>query len=360
MGMTPTKINANLEKIHAEVFDRVDNLAIAVDEQGVIQRINRGAARILGVSVGAYLGQPLRTLLQADPPERGNEKDVVEYHLNPRTADARWLRGHWVDVQDESSCRIARLFVGQDFTREYNLQRDLIRSAALAELGLMAAEVAHEVNNPATYLMANLSILRDDMGSGEIDADGAIELIEECLDGITRITDVVKRMRSLASSGGEEIGEDLVDLSTVVRDACRIAGLRVKYKAELHIHDEETVQVRGSPKRLGQVVLNLVVNAADALTGQSAPMPRIDVSVSQSGTWAEVIVRDNGPGVPVEKREHIFQAFFSSKLEHGGTGLGLAVSRTIATEHGGRLYLESKEGSGACFILRLPLPASLN
>jgi signal transduction histidine kinase len=111
---------------------------------------------------------------------------------------------------------------------------------------------------------------------------------------------------------------------------------------------------------LGQVVLNLVVNAADALTGQSAPMPRIDVSVSQSGTWAEVIVRDNGPGVPVEKREHIFQAFFSSKLEHGGTGLGLAVSRTIATEHGGRLYLESKEGSGACFILRLPLPASLN
>ena len=354
--MSPTNIEANLEQIHTEVFDRVDNLAIVVNDQGVIQRINRGGAKILGVPDGAYLGQPLRSLLNADPPTAVNEEDVIEYHLKLDTADGRWLRGRWTEVGGPDEGSGLRLFVGQDFTREYNLQRDLIRSAALAELGLMAAEVAHEVNNPATYLMTNLAILRDDMGTGEVDTEGAIELIEECLDGITRITDVVKRMRSLASSGGEEISDSLIDLSTVVRDACRIAGLRVKYKAEVHIHDEETVQVRGSPKRLGQVVLNLVVNAADALTGQSSPMPRIDVSVCCTDGWAEVVVRDNGPGVPMEKREDIFQAFFTSKLEHGGTGLGLAVSRTIATEHGGRLYLDSREGGGACFILRLPLP----
>ena len=349
--MSPTNIDASLEKIYTEVFDRVDNLAVVVNQQGTIQRINRGGARILGVPDGAYLGQPLRSLLHADPPDVVNEEQLIEYHLKSEISEDRWLRGHWVEVSDG-----LRLFVGQDFTREYNLQRDLIRSAALAELGLMAAEVAHEVNNPATYLMTNLAILRDDMGSGEVDAEGAIELIEECLDGITRITDVVKRMRSLASSGGEEISDRLIDLSTVVRDACRIAGLRVKYKAEVHIHDQETVQVRGSPKRLGQVVLNLVVNAADALTGQASPMPRIDVSVSQNDEWAEVVVRDNGPGVPEEKREDIFQAFFTSKLEHGGTGLGLAVSRTIATEHGGRLFLDCKDGGGARFVLRLPLP----
>ena len=160
----------------------------------------------------------------------------------------------------------------------------------------------------------------------------------------------------MASSGAETIGDELVDLSTVVRDACRIAGLRVKYKAELHIHDDETAQVRGSPKRLGQVVLNLVVNAADALTGQSDPMPRIDVSVVAGNGHADVVVRDNGPGVPVDKHDKIFQAFVSSKIEHGGTGLGLAVSRTIAEEHGGTLFLESRDGGGACFILRLPLP----
>jgi len=344
----------DLSQIHAAVVDCVTEMVISVDEQGKMVLMNRGASGVLGVPDGSYLGQPFRALLDVEPPERVTVNEMVEYQLEIRDGGERRIRGQWMEVS--SPDQTYRVFVGQDFTREYNLQRDLVRSAALAELGLMAAEVAHEVNNPATYLMTNLSILRDDFGGGEIDPESATELIEECLDGITRITDVVKRMRSLASSGGEAIGDELVDLSTVVRDACRIAGLRVKYKAELHIHDDETVQVRGSPKRLGQVVLNLVVNAADALTGQSDPMPRIDVLVGRKEEGAEVIVRDNGPGVPADKRERIFQAFVSSKVDHGGTGLGLAVSRTIAEEHGGRLFLDDREGGGACFILRLPLP----
>ena len=149
--------------------------------------------------------------------------------------------------------------------------------------------------------------------------------------------------------------DELIDLSTVVRDACRIAGLRVKYKADLHIHDETTVHVQGSPKRLGQVVLNLVVNAADALTGQADPLPRIDVSVEEESGFGVVSVRDNGPGISDEKRTSIFQAFVTSKSNNGGTGLGLAVSRTIAEEHGGTLVLERHDGIGAWFKLRLPL-----
>ncbi len=344
----------SLHQMYVKVMDRVTELVIVVDAQGMIQYLNRGSAHALNIPEGSHLGQPLRTLLAEDPPQDGADLSV-EYLLELPNGGERRIRGQWMSVATSDDAE-ARVFVGNDYTREYNLQRDLVRSAALAELGLMAAEVAHEVNNPATYLMTNLSILRDDMGGGEVDADAAVELIEECLDGITRITDVVKRMRSLASSGAETIGEELVDLSTVVRDACRIAGLRVKYKAELHIHDDETVQVRGSPKRLGQVVLNLVVNAADALTGQSDPMPRIDVSVVPGDGHADVVVRDNGPGIPLDKRDNIFQAFVSTKTDHGGTGLGLAVSRTIAEEHGGTLFLESREGGGACFILRLPLP----
>ena len=344
-----------LHQMYGQVIDHVAEVVIAVDDQGMIQYLNRGAAHALNIPEGSHLGQPTRTLLGEDPPQLDGTGTSVEYLLDLGAGGERRIRGQW-NVLPISEGGDGCVFVGNDYTREYNLQKDLVRSAALAELGLMAAEVAHEVNNPATYLMTNLSILRDDMGGGEVDADAAVELIEECLDGITRITDVVKRMRSLASSGAETIGDELVDLSTVVRDACRIAGLRVKYKAELHIHDDETAQVRGSPKRLGQVVLNLVVNAADALTGQSDPMPRIDVSVVAGNGHADVVVRDNGPGVPVDKHDKIFQAFVSSKVEHGGTGLGLAVSRTIAEEHGGTLFLESREGGGACFILRLPLP----
>ena len=346
----------DLASIHATVTEHVNEIVVAVDENAKITLINPGACRVLSVPDGSYLGQPFRALFQVDPPDPVVPMHAVDYLVEVQGADERRIRGMWMEVASPQTGTVSRLFVGQDFTREHNLQRDLVRSAALAELGLMAAEVAHEVNNPATYLMTNLSILRDDMTGGEVDVESASELIEECLDGITRITDVVKRMRTLASSGGEEIRDELVDLSTVVRDACRIAGLRVKYKAELHIHDDETVQVRGSPKRLGQVVLNLVVNAADALTGQSDPMPRIDVSVCRNEDSADVIVRDNGPGIPVNKRERIFQAFVSSKVDHGGTGLGLAVSRSIAEEHDGRLFLDDRDGGGACFVLRLPLP----
>ena len=345
-----------LESIREAVLDRVGAAVIVVDEQGAVSLLNVGAARLLGIPEGSHVGQPIENLIGEPAPDQPDPATELDYCIANRDGHQRWLRGSWSLIDPGEGAATSRLLIGRDHTRERNLQRDLVRSAALAELGLMAAEVAHEVNNPATYLMTNLSILRDDLAAEVVDVAAASELIEECLDGVTRITDVVKRMRSLASSGSEEIGDALIDLSTVVRDACRIAGLRVKYKADLHIHDAETVQVRGSSKRLGQVILNLVVNAADALTGQSDPLPRIDVSVETEPDYGVVVVRDNGPGVPEDKRASIFEAFVTSKSSNGGTGLGLAVSQTIAEEHGGTLSLEASVGQGAVFKLRLPLP----
>ncbi len=339
-------------RILSTMVNDTDLAAIGVDPSGSIVFLNRGAARLLSVPEGSHLGQPVANLLGMETPttELGVSFELAR-DVGP--GEQTWLRAHWVKVDGADDLR---LLIAEDVTRERNFQRDLVRSAALAELGLMAAEVAHEVNNPATYLMTNLTILRDDISTGMVDADSASELIEECLDGVQRITEVVRRMRALASSGGEEILDELIDLSTVVRDACRIAGMRVKYKADLHIHDEATVQVHGSPKRLGQVVLNLVVNAADALTGQADPMPRIDVSVEEDGGCGIVRVRDNGPGIPAEKAARIFEPFVTTKIGKGGTGLGLAVSRTIVEEHGGTLDLEPHDGPGAWFCLRLPLP----
>ena len=155
-----------LAQIHAAVVDRVTEMVVSVDELGNIVLLNRGAANVLCVPDGSYLGQPFRALLGADPPDVVVSEQVVEYQIADSEGDERRVRGHWVDVLNSDNTRISRLFVGRDYTREHNLQRDLVRSAALAELGLMAAEVAHEVNNPATYLMTNLSILRDDMGGG--------------------------------------------------------------------------------------------------------------------------------------------------------------------------------------------------
>jgi len=353
--MSDSEKTSTINQIRDAVIDRIGAAVIAIDSHGAVVLINQGASHLLGIPTGSHLGQPVDLLIGECPPAVPDPTLDIEYGVRDDGDDPLWIRGRWSLVEGGEGEATVRLLVATDYTREHNLQRDLVRSAALAELGLMAAEVAHEVNNPATYLMTNLAILRDDLDAEVIDVEGASELIEECLDGVTRITDVVKRMRSLASSGGEKMTDELIDLSTVVRDACRIAGLRVKYKADLHIHDEATVHVQGSPKRLGQVVLNLVVNAADALTGQSDPLPRIDVSVEKEEGFGVVSVRDNGPGIPDEKQNAIFQAFVTTKSNNGGTGLGLAVSRTIAEEHGGSLVVERHGGMGAWFKLRLPL-----
>jgi C4-dicarboxylate-specific signal transduction histidine kinase len=344
------------QQLNATAMERVEAAVVAIDATGAVILLNRGASRLLNVPPGSHIGQPAENILGTMPPEDPDPNEEFVYRIETADGEQRWIRACWAWTTVTNPNQRIRLLIATDHTRAHNLQKNLVRSAALAELGLMAAEVAHEVNNPATYLMTNLSILRDDLATEVVDTAGASELVEECLDGVNRITDVVKRMRSLASSSGEEIGSELIDLSTIVRDACRIAGLRVKYRADLHIHDESTVLVQGSSKRLGQVVLNLVVNAADALTGQAEPMPRIDVSVSEENGFGVVSVRDNGPGIPEAKRESIFQAFITSKSSTGGTGLGLAVSQTIAEEHGGSLRLERHDSMGAWFKLRLPLP----
>lgn len=342
-------------RIFSTIAGLVQDVTLAVDENGCISYMNDQAKLFFCSSESDGVGRPFAEVVGTALSASDLTEESVEYSFSSLQSEEGFILGRWVPVSGEDGGLLAHVYVGKDVTPDRKLKQDLVRSAALAELGLMAAEVAHEVNNPATYLMTNLSILRDDLGSGNIDPDSSIELIEECLDGISRITDIVKRMRSLATSSGEAFGDEMVELSTVVRDACRIAGLRVKYKADLHIHDTVSLQVVGSPKRLGQVILNLVVNAADALTGQSDPMPRIDVEVHKAESWAEVIVRDNGPGIPLAMREKLFQPFVSSKVDKGGTGLGLAVSRTIAEEHRGTLEIREHDGVGAWFVLRLPL-----
>jgi C4-dicarboxylate-specific signal transduction histidine kinase len=333
-----------------DIVERTHDIVLVTDRAGVISSINEAGSAVLGLE---RTGSRVQALLPGAV--EATEGEQVEYQVDSGQG-VRWIQGAWQVVEHPQAGFIGRLLVARDVTRERSLRRDLVRSGALAELGLLSAEVAHEVNNPATYLMTNLSMLRDDLQAGGLDPVEAAELIEECLDGVNRITDIVKRMRGLASGHADDTRR-MTDLSWVARDACRIAGLRVKYKADLHIHDAQMPEVMASGKRIGQVVLNLVVNAADAVGGQLDPMPRIDVSIGQDDEWAWIDVADNGPGVPEKMRERMFEAFVTSKSEAGGTGLGLAVSEIIAEEHGGRLELRSHEGRGAWFRLWLPLPA---
>ena len=264
--MSEANSDRTLDFVHEAIVDRVGAAIIVIDEQGAVSLLNVGAAGCSAFPRAHISGSPSRTYSVSPRPISPTPRASWTTASLSTASMSAGSEGAGVSLSPSEGGTTSRLFVGRDHTRERNLQRDLVRSAALAELGLMAAEVAHEVNNPATYLMTNLSILRD-TAAEVVDVEAAAELIEECLDGDTH-----HRRREADAVAGVvgfgEIGDSVIDLSTVVRDACRIAGLRVKYKADLHIHDAETVEVRGSSNDSGRDS-EPGGECADALTGQS-------------------------------------------------------------------------------------------
>jgi signal transduction histidine kinase len=169
---------------------------------------------------------------------------------------------------------------------------------------------------------------------------------------VERITAILSTARALARGSGSNRRED-VDLASLVRDVRRWAQSELE-GVEVHELIDEPLIARTDPRLLGQILLNLVTNAAHA--SRQLPSPRVRLHVYRSSHGAIVSVRDNGPGVPAEIRDRIFEPFFTTRRGQGGTGLGLALCREYATQIQARITLWTAPGRGSCFRVHLALP----
>ena len=264
-------------------------------------------------------------------------------------------------VRDRRGETVGQYLLLCDRTEERRLERVARQTQRMQTVGTLAAGIAHEVNNPLAFIRANLTEIQR---LGEIaeshrqgpDAKLADELADlpdiaaETLDGIHRIERIVSGMRRLSTPRGEPVSR--VDLNEVARDAVRLANLhrdtRVTVVLDLW---QEPVWVEGSARRLVQAVLNVVLNAHQAL--ERGCDGRIAISTRADGDQALLEVTDNGPGIAPELQERIFDPFFTTKSPDKGTGLGLAIAFDIARDHGGLLDVRSGPGEGATFALRL-------
>jgi signal transduction histidine kinase len=253
--------------------------------------------------------------------------------------------------------------------RQERSRREALEKRALAEcqraqtekmatVGRLAANVMHEVNNPLAFVRSNLEFLRAEVLEAPPRAGPREELaqvFEETRQGLERIQHIVSDLRGFSRL--DEDAPSACALADVVTDAARLAGVRLKNVARLTVDIPPALPcVHATPRRLAQVLLNLLVNAGDALEAARVPHGEVRVTGLVEGPTVALLVEDNGPGFPPEVLPRLFEAFFTTKGPEQGTGLGLNLSRELVERFGGTLRAENRPEGGA--RLRLELPVS--
>ncbi len=269
--------------------------------------------------------------------------------------------------------RGAVLYV-RDATDEREREIGRLQAEKLASIGLLAAGVAHEINNPAAFVLANIEALaahmrlideklRDlpDGGLGRLGlADQLFEanaILQESKEGMARIHRIV---RDLAAFSHADEGSDVpMNVNSAVESALSMLRNELKYRAQVERDLGATRTVRASAARLGQVFLNLILNAAQALDEADARRNRVRVRTFDDGDAVVIEISDNGPGIQAEVLPRIFESFFTTKPRGMGTGLGLPISLGIVRGLGGEIVVESRKGEGATFRVRLPAGESI-
>ena len=262
-------------------------------------------------------------------------------------------------------------------------QSQLVQSEKMASLGQLAAGVAHEINNPIGFVMSNVGTLKDYSGvfskyitlanelieksSGpeseqlkQLDEDEDMnfivndiqEIVADCSDGLRRVKEIVANLKSFARSDEEETSE--FDINECIVNTIKVVWNELKYKVTLHkTFAENLPNVQGHDGQVGQVIMNMLVNATHAIDEKGD----VFISTVKNGNNVEVRIKDTGKGMSEEVQAKIFDPFFTTKGVSEGTGLGLSISYGIVESHGGSIDVVSKEGEGTEFIISLPLIA---
>ena len=253
--------------------------------------------------------------------------------------------------QARSTAEAQRLAVQAELVES---QARVLQAERLAAVGRLAAGVAHEVRNPLAYVQANLRFLLEEWqepNAGAPDTEHT-EALNETMQGVERIHQIVKDLTALSRSDETVEGVGRCELAPIVNASVRLASVRLKSLVKLAVEVPGEAAALAEPRRLGQVLLNLLLNAADAIEDAKVQDGRVAVRVAVVGDRVRLMVEDNGPGILAENLPRLFTTFFTTKAPGKGTGLGLALSRQYVESFGGTLGVENRPEGGASQIGR--------
>jgi signal transduction histidine kinase len=242
------------------------------------------------------------------------------------------------------------------------LDDQLKEARLLTTLGTIAATVGHEINNPLTYVLGNIEalerlvlVVEPDPTAEATSSPEVTDLLREARLGAERIRDMVSDLRRLSATS--PVRMSLVDVRSMVRTSVAMAWHEIRHRARLVSTLNPVPTVLGDEVRLGQVVLNLLINAAQSMPTGGYESNQVRVSTFSSGDEVVIEVSDTGSGISQELQARVFDPFFTTKGRAKGTGIGLTVARSIVQEHDGRIELTSRPGVGTTFRVFLPAHA---
>jgi PAS domain S-box-containing protein len=381
-----------------QIIDSAGDAFLSVDRDGNLVHWNPAAEATFGYRADEILGRSLLTIV----PERRRAAATCWFRGLPdeppdeqvkfrREATALHRDGREIPLElSVFPVRVGRTWTLSAFVRDISerrrLESQLVQSEKMASLGVLAAGVAHEINNPVGFVSSNLATLAeyvtvfsdlvsayerrsaaeaagDGVGAAAAEEEIAVirrrddlsamrddvgPLLSESSDGLRRVKEIVQNLRSFARLDESEVKD--ADLNECLETTLKVVSNELKYKAQIVKEFEPLPRIRCCAGQLNQVFVNLLINAGQAIKDRG----RITIATRAEAEQIVIRIADTGEGISPENMSKLFTPFFTTKGVGKGTGLGLSISYGIVQKHGGMIEAASRPGEGAEFIIRLP------
>lgn len=354
-----TKMSDSYRQLY-EFSDRIlksVNLGVyTVDTEKVITSWNSKMVEMSGISADQAIGARLDVLFpnlaqegvieRIDRVLKSGKKEKLRLLHRQLDGTGRFQKRRLAPLRDGENVTGVVIIV-EDITEFKRLLDQTIQNEKLAEVGKLSAGIAHEINNPLSMVAYATELLkREESLSG---------FQKEMLDKIEMEVERLKTLTGglLSFSSNRSALNRVVNVNDLIAEVLKLLRFEIQRKSiQLETRFGEVPVITADPNKLKQVIINLVMNAVHAMRGEGSVV--LETGVNQKGDL-ELLVRDDGPGIPVELHGQVFAPFFTTKPEGEGTGLGLYICQNIVREHGGNITLESQPGAGATFRICLPV-----
>jgi len=356
-----TRSRAQLAERHLEhVLDHAPLILFAFDQQGIVTLSEGRGLAALGFAPKELIGRSVFEIYAHDPSSLANADRALageEFTVESRLSRDVALESVFTPVKNEQGEVVSVIGLSIEVSERVKMQSRLLQAERLASMGTLSATVAHEINNPLSYVLGNLDLALTELSEPASVVPRAREVLEWvklARDGAGRVARIVRGLKAFARQDDERAAP--TDVRAALERALEMADNAIRHRARLVRRIEPVPPVFASELRLSQVFVNLLLNAAQAIPEGHRDANEICVAVwhDESKSSVVIAVEDTGSGMPKEVKERVFEPFFTTKPIGIGTGLGLSICYGIVHGLGGAIEVDSRVGEGTAFRVRIP------